>query len=1004
MGVGVYAQTYNIKTYSVNDGLPSSQVYDVHLDDRGMVWMATAAGLVKFDGYNFETFDRTDGLRDEIIYDIYEDSDHNLWVSTETGGVALFKQDTLIYPEELSLLDSLTVQYMIENPANELWFGTYDHGVIIWNRQDSTFSAIGVEEGLADLTVWDIYFDKEGRAWIGTWYGVSIYEEGKGITRTIKKEDGLTGFGAYQIFEAEDGTMWVPTSNGITLIKPDMSIDSLTVIDGKPLNYVFNVSQDEDGLMWIGTERQGLYWYDPDTGESTHISKKNGLSSNYIYRLVKAEDGTIWVATDGNGVNIFKDKKFRFYDAESGFGYSAAYTLYKSTDGTIWIGTDNALVSFRDGSFRSYPLPEDEFFEEEIWDIEELPNGNLLLLTYDYRILEFNGRSFKTFEFGTELPSWYITDIDIEGDVIWMGAEGGLLKYENGSFEKIKPGNSYWESNINTVFRDSRGIMWLGTESGLARYDGEEFKFYKQEHGLQGHSVFVITEDEYGNIWVGTNRGLSVAINVPEKGISEQLESFELDDIYLKETLFIQFDDNGGLWQGTNRGVNYFNLAQWMDTGEMDHIHFPLQNYGRGVEMNGTASLRDEQGRLWFGTARSGLVLFDPGEQGEVEYRDPPRVYIREVAVHDEVIFDQMNYSDEAESVKDLNLSHDQSHLQIRFSAVDYKNPYRIQYRYRLSGFEEEWNEAVDIREVSYPNLPAGDYQFEVTAKSVKSDWNDQPALLNISVSKPFWKTGGFFFFAGLAVIALIVLYINLRVSVIEKKKLKQLVDNQTKDLVDALDEKEVLIKEVHHRVKNNLAVISGLFDLQMLKSDDENVAKVLKNSQLRIRSMSIIHEQLYQHDSLSKIGFSEYMDNLLEVISNTIDTGESDIVVHSNIEKGIELTITQAVPCGLILNELLSNAYEHAFKGRSQGDIEVTVKRLDEDRLMLRVKDNGVGMDPDELKGSASSLGITLIKTLSTQLKGDLNYTRDNGSTFEITFQRDKAYVGFYEKGENEV
>lgn len=1003
MWVGVYSQTYNIKTYSVNDGLPSSQIYDVHLDDRGMIWMATAFGLARFDGYDVETFDRTDGLRDEVIYDIFEDSDHNLWVSTETGGVGLFENDTLIYLKELSLLDSLTVQYMIESPSGELWFGTYEQGVIIWNREDSTFRAIGTDEGLADLTVWDIYFDKEGRGWIGTWYGVSIYEEGEGITRTIKKEDGLTGIGAYQVFEAKDGTMWIPTSNGVTLVKTDMSIDSLTVIDGKPLNYVFNVSQDEIGRMWIGTERQGLYWYDPDTGESTHITKKNGLSSNYIYRLVKAEDGTIWVATNGNGVNIFKDEKFKFYGMDSGFGFSAAYSLSQTSNGTIWIGTDNALVSFRNGSFTSYPLPENEFFEEEIWDIEELPDGNLLLLTYDYRILKFNGRTFKDFEFDEKLPSWYITDIEVEGDVIWMGAEDGLLKYENGSFEKIKPANGYWESNINTIFRDSRGIMWLGTESGLARYDGNEFKYYKQEHGLKGLSVFVIKEDAYGNIWAGTNQGLSVVIQSSENGVSEYIESFEVDDVYLKETLFIQFDDNGGLWQGTNRGVNYFNLEQWRETGEMNSIHFPLGNYGRGVEMNASASLRDDQGRLWFGTARKGLVVLDPGESGEIGYQPPPKVYIREVAAHGEVILDQMDYK-ETKPERSLDLKYNQNHLQIRFSAVDYMNPYRIQYRYRLSGFEEEWNQAIDIREVSYTNLPPGTYQFQVTAKSVKSDWNNQPTLLNVTVSKPFWKSGVFFIFTGLSLIALIVLYINIRVSTIEKNKLKQLVDIQTKDLVEALDEKEVLIKEVHHRVKNNLAVISGLFDLQMLKSDDKDVVKILKNSQLRIRSMSIIHEQLYQHDSLSKIGFSEYMENLLEVISTTIDTGETDIVVHSKIEPGIELTITQAVPCGLILNELLSNAYEHAFQGRSQGDIEVTVQQLEEDLLMLRVKDNGIGMDPVELNGSASSLGITLVKTLSTQLKGELNYTRDNGSTFEIKFQRDKAYVGFYERGEKKA
>ena len=279
-----YGQKYNIKTYSVNEGLPSSQVFDVHLDDHGIVWFGTAYGLVKFDGYNYQVFDKNSGLRDEVIYEIFEDSDQNIWVTTETGGVALFQSDSLVYLESLSNLDGETIQDVVESPKRELWFGSYEKGITIWNRENSTFRKIGMDEGLPDTTIWDIYFDDENRAWIGTWDGVSIYEEGKGITRVLKVEDGLSARGAYQVFEASDGRKWIPTSNGVSIINPDFSIDTIKELDNHPLDYVYSISEDDDGIIWIGTERKGLFWYNPEIRESIHISKKNGLSSNYIYR------------------------------------------------------------------------------------------------------------------------------------------------------------------------------------------------------------------------------------------------------------------------------------------------------------------------------------------------------------------------------------------------------------------------------------------------------------------------------------------------------------------------------------------------------------------------------------------------------------------------------------------------------------------------------------------------------------------------------------------------
>ena len=995
----VYGQKYNIKTYSVNEGLPSSQVFDVHLDDNGIVWFGTAYGLVKFDGYNYETFDKKNGLRDEFIYEIFEDSEQNIWVSTEAGGVALFQSDSLIYLESLARLDGKTIQKIIESPSNELWFGSYEEGIIVWNKEDSAFREISMNEGLPDTTIWDIYFDDEGKAWIGTWEGVSIYEEGKGVTKVLTEADGLSGYAAYQVFEASDGRKWIPTSDGVSIINKDFSIEVIKDLDGHKLDYVYNISEGDDGLIWIGTERKGLFWYHPGTRESTHISKKNGLSSNYIYRLIKATDGTIWVATDGNGVSIFKDKRFTFFDSGTPFGFNAVFGSLVAEDGTLWFGVDNGLSKYKNGEFTFFPLPPAKYFEQEIWDIEELPNGNLLLLTYDFGVIEFDGSEFSDYVFKEKLPSYYVNDILIDGESIWLAVEDGIIKYEKGKFEKFSPPKEegYWSAYTNVVEKDRTGNFWLGTENGLAYFDGKEFTFYREEEGLKSITVNEIKEDAFGNIWIGTNKGLSVIEQEDIASKEKKVTSFDSEDVFLNETIFLQFDAKGGLWQGTNGGVNYYNLTNWYDGGEISKIYFPLQDYGKGVEMNGGSSLMDKDKNLWFGTASKGLIKYNTNEGSSFPTTaEPPKTYIRSVLANGDVVFEQRIGEQIPGSIE---LDYEENNLEIHFAAVNFKDPYRILYKYRLKGFEEKWRTEFDANEVIYTSLPAGTYDFEVMAKSVKSDWGTVPATIKLTIDKPIWLSNSFFFVVAITLLGLMILYINVRLNMVEKQKLKKLVDEQTKDLINALGEKEALIKEVHHRVKNNLAVISGLFELQIWKSKNDAVSKILRNSQLRIRSMSIIHEQLYQSESLSKIGFKRYMENLISAITASMDSDEIDIAVESEIDDAIHLTITQAVPCGLIMNELLSNAYEHAFVYRSSGKITISITQEKGNKIRIIVQDNGVGIPPEKIGGTKDSLGMTLVNTLVQQLKGEIGYLNERGSKFVITFEKDKFNVGFIDK-----
>ncbi|HHP7236962.1 sensor histidine kinase [Longibacter sp.] len=203
--------------------------------------------------------------------------------------------------------------------------------------------------------------------------------------------------------------------------------------------------------------------------------------------------------------------------------------------------------------------------------------------------------------------------------------------------------------------------------------------------------------------------------------------------------------------------------------------------------------------------------------------------------------------------------------------------------------------------------------------------------------------------------------------------------------LRDSLREKEVLLREIHHRVKNNLQVIASLLHVQSKKVEDANAKRLFAESQDRIRSMAFIHERLYQSEDLSQVNFSAYLDRLTEHLYRSHGVALRDVTCQLESEDAI-LAVDRAIPAGLIVNELVSNALEHAFPDDQGGTITVAFT-TDDDRGCLRIADDGVGLeDPDEIDREAT-LGLRLVKGLIRQLRGDMTIDGNGGLTYRITF-----------------
>jgi len=228
----------------------------------------------------------------------------------------------------------------------------------------------------------------------------------------------------------------------------------------------------------------------------------------------------------------------------------------------------------------------------------------------------------------------------------------------------------------------------------------------------------------------------------------------------------------------------------------------------------------------------------------------------------------------------------------------------------------------------------------------------------------------------------------------LENAMLHSRVEEHLKDLQErtvemkaSLKEKEVLLKEIHHRVKNNLQVISSLLDLSSMRTTDQETIDLCKEIRARIHTMALIHTFLYRGERFDRVDMGSYLKELVDYLSQTFGT-KSTLVTPVIEPSEVYLSMTEAVPCALVLNEVISNAFRHAFKEGQKGTIKISLKGSPKDRILIRVKDDGIGM-PEEIDlEKANSLGLRLVRAIvREQLMGEIRLNRDHGTEIFVEF-----------------
>ena len=220
-----------------------------------------------------------------------------------------------------------------------------------------------------------------------------------------------------------------------------------------------------------------------------------------------------------------------------------------------------------------------------------------------------------------------------------------------------------------------------------------------------------------------------------------------------------------------------------------------------------------------------------------------------------------------------------------------------------------------------------------------------------------------------------------------ESKRAEEAVRAGAEQLKASLEEKEVLLKEIHHRVKNNLQVISSLLKLQAAHIEDPAALEMFNESRHRIQTMALVHEKLYQSANFSRVDFGEYARSLSALLASTYRHKAARIALKTEIEE-VSLGVDVALPLGLIINELISNSLKYAFPKGGDGEIRIAINRVADNQLQLIVADNGIGFPSDVDFRKTESLGMQLLLALSGQIGGRVELRADAGTEFRILFR----------------
>ncbi|BDX05347.1 two-component regulator propeller domain-containing protein [Planctobacterium marinum] len=990
--------------------IPDNVVTDIAQDKQGFLWIATAAGLVRYDGYRFKMFeyDATDeySIGGNFVRNINVFEDGSIWLSTEPGGVSIYHPKT----ERFSRLFSET--FLSENP------------------------------GLGSVS--QVIRGAEGELWLATNSGVYVTTIDGALKHHYTVKDGLPHNGIRALLKDKAGVVWVGTRAGLARFSPVKNqFDHVQGDIASNSNiYIRSLFEDAQGRIWIGSNASGVFVYDVDNQvfRRTLLDQPEQYQKNTVYDIFQADERHLWIARFG-GIDHIDAAEGKWvsrsiHDPSDSFSLANndIRTLLKDQSGMIWVGGYGGGVQRVLGAkdwlktLRFSLLKDNALTEPNVSSLMARSNGDIWVGTRGGGInIVRNGQGVvarHTPEVGQpgKLQSGWITALtEVKNGDIWVGVNPGqLYRYDVKTeyFHQFNQAQGLPRVNIRVLKPAKDGGIWIGSNSGLLRWQSgyEQFERFTTADGeLMRDGINALIENEHGDLLVASGAsGLyrldyGAQLLQPLEGIDEYGRALNTISI-----LGMLKDREQRLWLDTPVGMQ---LANFDDSGFIN-LQNVSEETGFGGRPMGANLLQDELGRIWspsfvffpseqemlplqradgidIGTSwfrsytqtRDGTFLFG-GSRGLLKIW-PERFSIwdfKPPIVASEVRVDGEHVNAGSLTQEGLTLLPGQRGFTVEFAALDLSAPEKNQYRYRLRGYESSWSSVDATRRIaSYSNLWPGDYTFEVQGTNRIGAWSDKPLMFPVYIRAQYWQTP---WFIGLCIfIAVSLLYLGFRIRTqwikARAQALEVLVEERTRELrktqKDFIEQEKMaslgsLVAGVSHEINTPMGI--ALTAATALDDDAQNLDKKVQDNRLK---RSDLDKHISKLHSSNKIILSS-LDRACSLIASfkqvAVDqTSEQrrDFelkILLQDIEralnslyskKGHKLSIDcpediqlNSYPGALfqILTNLINNSVLHGFGDDVKGNISIVVTAREAD-VSLVYKDDGVGMT-EEVKNKA--------------------------------------------------
>ena len=1011
--------------YTSNDGLLSDIVNAVCEDNNGVIWIGTSEGLSRYDGKNFVNYTTTHGLINNNIFDLHFDRNGNLWIAT-IGGVSKFDGKKFQnYTIDQGLVSNIVYRIQ-EAKDGKLWFGTYE-GISCFDGK--VFKNFTLANGIPNERVEDLEIDRNNNVWLGT-YGGGIGKLFKDTIVGIHVQGGVNSNIIKTVTEDREGNFWIGTLNGVYKYNGDR-FTTYTVEDGLSNNNILSLYTDAHNKTWFGTLAGGVNIFN---GKSySKLSTENGLKSNTIWCIYQDRDSNYWFGTTNGPARYNLDRE----NVEHPFPNmqnQIIYAILQDKNGKMYFGTDKGIYCFDKGIFSQIGVNQG-LSNDKVRVLIEDPQGKIWIGTLK-GVYYLDGNKVVSLNEEYKLPKAPITSIinDNFGNILISTYDFGIIRYnpilKANPVTILNKKSGLFSERLLFNFVDSRNMLWLGTPEGLDCINWDEYIqtgiikniHYDKSNGFLGVESNAASEDTLGNIWFATVNG-AIRFNPTSEAMKPTLPLVTINNIQLflenvnwsksrinidihtglPIKLVLPYNNNhlsficSGIYLTTPEDVQFRYKLEGFDDSWSPATKLNISSYSNippgsyVFKVQATVNSRDWSVPLTYNfTIRPPIwktpffyLMYIVIGAGSIllSYR----MRTRNLRRSSELLRRKVEARTKELSEKNLELA------KLSLVASETDNAVMIFDEFlelewvntgytKLTGYtldEVRKRKGTHLSDLSTNQFVVDHiddcikekqsfiYESEVETKDGEKRWASS-TLTPILNEKGLLKN-----------IVVIDTDITLR-------------KNMEEQIRTALEEKGVLLREIHHRVKNNLQIIISLFNLQTSYVQDESAYKALKEGQDRIKSMALIHERFYQTDGLSQIDFDDYIKRLADNLFQSFKVNRDDVALKINAER-ISLDIDTAVPCGLIINEIVSNSLKHAFKEGQKGIITIELTQTTENNFRMSINDNGIGMPIGFIVDSSDSLGIQLIQALTDQLEGTMKMegAPNHGVKYTIDFKR---------------